>query len=637
MDREHERFFALQVLENGWKLKVDLGTGLEKQGWQVWLKTLAPQSFNAPFSEVHIEFWDRFWELLRKKKSGEIISENDRDIVLPFGRGMGKSTNVEMAAIAEGCVLGSGFCLYLCDSQLLAEEHLFSVKSILESPAFAKYYPAMGKPKLQNTGTQAKFTQDTIICENGWAMTARGITSNVRGGRVGASRFTLVVNDDIDSLTDSLMVIEKKKRILTRTVFPAMSKDGVTLLAQNLITENSIASQVINGKTDVLSNRTVIGGGPVKAFKELNLQPFYDDLGHMRWRIDSCVPTWEYFNIEDARSFLARSGKEAFLAEYQHEFDERSGRVISNYNEERQVITWDQFEKVAGERKIPAHWNAACGLDVGFSDGMHPHYSAWDFIAIGAMNSPLAGKHFVYRSRTFKGLSADDQAIAINQELSVSEKAQITRWQISHEATGVMLTLRRYGMPFTKNQHYKATDGVAQWNHLSLANKAKPNPFKEDVQAADGTWLLGDSNIYYIVENDRELEKPTDDRGMRVLREQVSGWNWVITEITKTGLTEEKPSKINDDHNDVVKGLLQWFQVAEAKPLTFHEELQKKVASHTVYARELVEDTSISAQISRSMAVAKSLKELKDEDGWEVDEQGVESERDFFVPMSDGW
>lgn len=608
---------------------------LEAQGVEVWLKTLAPDSFNQPFSTEQLQFWEHFWALLHKRKRGEELTPDERNIIFPIHRAGGKSTVAEMAAIAEGCILGKGFVLYLSDSQLLAEEHLYSVKAILENGHFAEYYPAMSKPKTSaSTHTQQKFTQDTIITENGWGMTARGITGNVRGGRLGTLRFTLIINDDIDSLNDSLAVIEKKKRIIARSVFPAMDKKlGVTIFAQNLISENSVVSQIVHRKTDILSERTIIGDAKgVKAFKELELDVVQRPDGSSVWQINNAVPSWPYFNINDAKSFLALSGKEAFLAEYQHEFDERSGRVISNYNEEAQIITWSEFERVTGSKCIPSHWNAVCGLDVGYSDGMHPHYSAWVFIAVGAMNSPLANKHFIYRARTFRNTSIDDQAIEIwkdilpSKDKPVAEYAvdtstfpplrekfgliggetggQVKHWQISHEKTGEMLTLRqRYGLPFVKQQNFKATDGIAQWNTMSLPDFSQPNPFKDDEQCEDGQWLIGCPQLFYIVD-DAQYEVPVDDKGLKVAREQIQGWEWVKTKITETGLTEERPSKINDDVCDVIKTLLHYLQAAYATELTPLEKIVSVMPE--VYKEKEIEGQTA---VNKFLWMQKKMKE----------------------------
>jgi len=622
---------------NGVAMPVDASddqAALEAKGWQVWLKTLAPNSFSAPFSAEHIEFWDRYWELLHRQKRGEVIEAKDRALIIPFGRGNGKSTLAEMACIAEGCILGEGYCLYLSDSQLLAEEHLYSIKSILENGVFAEYYPDMASPEMSSsTQSKGKYTQDTIVTNQGkWGMTARGLTANVRGGRIGTLRFTLVINDDIDNLTDSLMVIEKKKRIISRTVFPAMAKNGKTILAQNLITQNSIASQILDRKTDILSERTVIGGGKgVKAFRELEMEQVFDVEGVPRWKIKHAVPTWEYFNLEDAKSFLGLSGREAFLAEYQHEFDEKRGKVIPNHNEEAQVITWSMFESVFGTREIPKHWKAACGLDVGFSDGMSPHYSYWGFVAVSAMNSNLPNRQFVYRGREFKGTAIDDQAVSIWNDLldtgdygidfrsypSLTAQLDVPdgypnergglvkHWQMSHEATGVMLTLQmKYGFPFTKIKHYKATDGVAQWNSLSRCDYSKPHPFKEDEQLEDGTYLIGSPNLFYIVDDD-QLAAPYNEKGLKLMREQIQGWDYVQTKIIESGLTEEKPSKINDDACDVLKGLFHYFGQS-ATELTQQEKL---IANTPEYLKDPVDE--ITAQ-QRQMWLQREHKAQQD-------------------------
>ncbi len=585
---------------------------LEAKGAETWLRTLAPRTFFSPFSAEHKEFWAHYWLLLEKKLRGEVVAAKDRNLLFLLNRGGGKSSNMEMAAIAEGCVTGGGFALYLSDTSMLAEDHLFSVKDILENGQIEQFYPAMAKPLIQKeSGKTAKYNADTITTEGNWAMQARGISGSVRGGRFGAQRFSLVICDDIDALNDSLVVTEKKLRILSRTVLPAMSKSGVFLLGQNLIQKNSVATQIYERKTDILSERTIVTGEPVKAFKNIELTSRADADGTPRWHIARATPTWEYFDLEDARNFLSRSGREAFLAEYQHEFDERKGKVISNYNEDAQVITWSQFESIFGRRYIPPDWTAEMAGDIGYSEGNHPHYSAWSFMATAAQNTPLPGKLFVYRSLTFKATSIDDQAIAIWNAIlpnddhpypeyyadfkrfpmlrhldfprEWSRSAEIgtilRRFQISHEKTGEMLTMRqKYGLPIQKAEFYKATDGVAQWNTVSLSDRTVQNPFKEDLQDEDGLWLIGCPTLFYVIDDD-QLSNPRNDRGMKLLREQVANWEYVTVRITENGLSEEKPSKVGDDVADSIKMLMSRFG-QHAKPLTERERRESNLPAH---------------------------------------------------------
>jgi hypothetical protein len=140
---------------------------------------------------------------------------------------------------------------------------------------------------------------------------------------------------------------------------------------------------------------------------------------------------------------------------------------------------------------------------------------------------------------------------------------------MSHEKTGELMTLsQKYKIPFTKFRHYKSEDGVAQWRHLSKVSPDRPHPFKEGV--------TGDCMLYYIVDDD-QLQVARDDRGHKLLREQVSTWEYVPIKITDTGLTQQKPSKINDDVCDALRGILASGFAPLSTPLTFEEQFAESV------------------------------------------------------------
>jgi hypothetical protein len=234
------------------------------------------------------------------------------------------------------------------------------------------------------------------------------------------------------------------------------------------------------------------------------------------------------------------------------------------------------------------------GLDVGYSEGTHPHYSAWSFIATAAMNSGMGGTLFVYRSRTFKGTSIDDQAEAIkadlyvdNNEIPYERDEMIISWQMSHERTGEMMTLwEKYNLPFGKFRYYKAEDGVAQWRHLSRADKKKKHPFKNDEQNDDGTWKLGCPSLFYIVD-DEQIVFAHDDKGMKLLRDQVSSWEYVPVKLTESGQTAQKPSKVGDDVCDSIKSIICWFG-NEPVSLTKEEKIIEAMPDH--YKHEDLDD-----------------------------------------------
>ena len=46
---------------------------LEAEGYETWLRTLAPRSFFSPFMDAHHEFWTVFWDVLQRRARGEIV------------------------------------------------------------------------------------------------------------------------------------------------------------------------------------------------------------------------------------------------------------------------------------------------------------------------------------------------------------------------------------------------------------------------------------------------------------------------------------------------------------------------------------------------------------------------------------
>lgn len=411
--------------------------------------------------------------------------------------------------------------------------------------------------------------------------------------------------DDIDDVNDSLAVSLNKLRVITASILPVQARENVTItLAQNLISDHSVVNQVYTGKTDALSERTIIG--PTPAFTYLDIKSEIDDTGALRHVIQpSSIPSWAGLSIERAQKFLDNSGIQTFYAEYQNEFDQfRSGRVIPEYDENIQIITWSDFERVFGERRIPSHWQCKAGLDVGYSEGQYPHYSAWDFFATSAMNSAYPKLVFLYRSLSFSGTSIDDQAEQVRREMWQNET--VNEWQMSHERTGEMMTLnQRHGFRFSKFRYYKAEDGVAQWRHLSRIDEDKLNPF---------TGELGCPHLFYIVDDDQR-RVARNDKGLKLFREQVSTWEYVPVKITDSGQTVQKPSKVNDDHCDVTKSILALFG-SPATALTTAEKIYASLPDDLKEANIKSSEQRM-AQVIRMEKEIEKVERRRNTDEWE--------------------
>lgn len=536
--------------------------------WRTWLHAVGPRTFTGSFAPFHSEFWGWFWRLIGKRRSGQPISDEEQAFLAIWARGMGKSANVEWAAIAEGALIGKGYVLYVSGTQALADGHVQSIRERLESDEISRYYPHLGQPKVGKHGNQYGWRQDFLITASGWAIRPLGLDVGVRGGRVGDLRPSLIVFDDVDDHSDSPLVVQNKLETIARSIIPAGTRETVYLGAQNLIQRSGVFSQIVNRKTSVLSRRIVSGPHPAFQGLEIETRQTADGLRNV---IVAGSPTWEDFDLAACQKFLDDSGREAFLAEYQHDFSaSEQGRVIPEYDEAKHVITWSQFERVFGQRRIPVHWLCECGHDVGFTSG---HLSAWTWIATSAQNSRLPGLRFRYRGVTFNGVGVDEQAESIKRMMWPGE--HVRSWRMSHEALSERKTYRdKYGLPFIACNSAK-TAGISQWRHYLRADQTKPHPFHEDEQMMDGKWKLGFPGWFDIVDDDQLLQ-PRDDRGLVVHRRQTIDWRYRPDQLGVGGMSQNLPMKADEDSADSTRMVTATW-AAPAAPFTEAEQVENLI------------------------------------------------------------
>ncbi len=536
-----------------------------ERDWRTWLRAVGPKTFTGSFAPFHAEFWDWYWGLAERRRKGEPLGENESVFLAIWARGMGKSSHVEWAAIAEGALTGKGYVLYVSGTQALAEGHVAAIRERIEGENVARYYPHLANPQVGKHGNQYGWRQDFLRTRGGWAIRPIGLDVGVRGGRVGDVRPSLVVFDDIDDHSDSPLVVQNKLETIARSIIPAGTKDTIILGAQNLIHRNSIFNQIVERRTSVLSRRAV--SGPFPAFEGLRIEPRQTESGQRNVIVEGRA-TWADIDLAACQKFLDDSGLEAFLAEYQHDFAaSEQGRVIPEYDEAVHVITWSQFEAVFGQRRIPEHWLCEAGHDVGFTSG---HLSAWTFIATAAMNSRLPGARFRYRGLTFTGVGVDEQAEIVQRALWPGE--QVRRWRMSHEALSERKTYReKHNLPFQPCNSAK-TAGVSQWRHFLRVDRTKPHPFFADERLPDGAYRLGAPGWFDIVDDD-QLLSPRDDRGLATHRRQTVGWRYRPDVLGAGGMSQNLPMKADDDTADSTRMVTATW-AASAAPLTEAEALE---------------------------------------------------------------
>lgn len=589
---------------------IDRAAELEAKGWETWLTTIFPFAFPSEFSWFHRKFWDAWWDVCLAIKHKRPVPPDKQNFMLLWGRALAKSSSGTPSSLMKAALAGRSYSLYLSKTIDQATSHLANVRFLITHPdsRLVEFYPHMALTSFAPTslGLKSKDTENVFITTGGSVFRALGIESASRGLILAGKRPDDFNIDDIDTIPSSLVVTNNNLRRLTQSILLTrdVSSDLVvtTKILQNIVADTSVVNQIHTGKSDAFAERTTIG--PVNTFDHLAIESYMDDNGKLRHKIlPESKPSWSAVSIPKAQSILDLIGLDAFMAECQNDFSRsQSGRVIPEYNERVQIITWSEFERVYGERRIPAYWQCDVGLDIGYSEGMYPHYSAWVFATTSAMNSPLPRKVFIYRTMSFQGVSIDDQADAVKEALLPDERIRF--WRMSHEKTGEWMTLNaKHKLPFSKFTHYKSEDGVAQWRHLSRVDKTQPHPFKEDRLLEDGTYELGDCMLFYIVD-DEQVVRAVDDRGHRLLREQVATWEYVPVKVTDTGQTVQRPSKINDDLVDAARcGIFAYFN-PEATDFTPDEKMfQTLPEAVRVKPEELTEQ----GRVTQIMHLKKAL------------------------------
>jgi len=247
----------------------------------------------------------------------------------------------------------------------------------------------------------------------------------------------------------------------------------------------------------------------------------------------------------------------------------RRGNIYQEWTDgadSRHVITWTQFQKVFGERRIPSHWYGACGQDWGFDPD--PCATVWNFVA--AENSPLPGAVFVPAILTCRAMIPDyvgDEMKRIEAREGWASRIQYR--VMSHEASSQMETYRVKHQLYFQKWKPDAHGGIAQMqNALRLRDLDKPHPFKP--------WLNGRPNYFVIVPDD-QLVNPREDYGLALLRAEFAAYRYTEERVTPhLGASPIKPYDFFNHFMDAQRGIAaRWF--AQTTPMTEDERLNAQL------------------------------------------------------------
>lgn len=549
-----------------------------------WARHYFPSAFSRPFTAYQEEFWDWGWNIPQD------VYVRPRIECEP--RGVGKSTGGEALAASLVARRLKKMIGYVSLEEDKAGKHFDSIKALLETPKFLEDYPHC-QPKVQKLrNTAAQWSRDALVTDSDAMIVPLSLQGSSRGWKSPTNaRFDMFILDDIDKLGMSVNFVKKLLELLKGEILAAGDDNTLVVVLQNLIHKDSIVSQILDHRADILSDRVFCGPYPLLKWYDAEKIDIKGDLnGAKEWIITAGEPFDPAIDITYATKLLNKFGKATFDRECQQDVrcieDDKDFR---EWDELYHVITYSEFRAfferngvpVWNDKKdhpqIPQNWNVGLGMDWGTTLG---HPTAIATIARPPQSAPLHDSFFAFAEVVlpFYPHTAGEEVPLVSPgrvakalqdslaEWNVSS-AQIKLQLMSHEASAAMNTMRvdlsDDLKTFFNKWKPKRGSGVPQVQNLLEINRTLPHPFRANVQ--------GRPRLYFVVPDEQgemiqgELDRthiaqPTDSKGFARARFEMPLYSQFNT----------GQNKINDDYVDGLLGLMNIFGVSSV-PLNADE------------------------------------------------------------------
>lgn len=271
--------------------------------WRSFLSDHFSAFTTAPFAQHHLDLWE--WG------AAIIKGTRPRPFIACWPRGGAKSTTVELLCAWLGSQPDPvrNYVLYVSETQTQADRHVQAIAGMLERVGISR--------AVNEYGASKGWRRTEVRAANGFNVTAMGLDSAMRGAKLDEFRPDLIVFDDIDGRHDSANTVAKKIETITTSILPAGSTDAATIVVQNMIHENGIMAQLIDGRADFLHDR--LPAEPIPAIRDLQTERITVDDGTIRYRIVAGEATWGGQSIETCEKQINEWGLAAFKREAQHE------------------------------------------------------------------------------------------------------------------------------------------------------------------------------------------------------------------------------------------------------------------------------------------------------------------------------
>ena len=392
---------------------------LVAQGWRATWAACFGQEFVDILAPHHIEAIEWHWN------SRLAFLTKERPEYLAYfpiwSRGNMKSSVAERIVVVDGILHYAykepGYCLYLSKNKDKVQEHIANVEALLASERVRRICPQLSSPqRTEITNQQRRWTSSFLKTEANYAIQGGTLDSGLAGSRVGETRVTLILPDDIDGREDSPVIAETRFRQLTTEILPMRQANTLVFFAQNLISRYSVMYRIQTGQARVLTNRKP--AEPIPAVVDLVTEQRTVD-GIIKDVYVSGTPSWQAWDIQRIQDEIDTEGLESFLRECQHQVSQTRDEVILyNYHDSVHVISESEFVAKFGSADAWLTWRKKPGNDwARTKTDKHANVAAW--MTISPMDSAFPNVRFLMKPHSFPANSSpEDVAEALLSDLS---------------------------------------------------------------------------------------------------------------------------------------------------------------------------------------------------------------------------
>lgn len=276
-------------------------------GWEPWLLSLFGDICTAPFGPRHRRLMDWFEALEPNRPC--------RPRVDVWPRGGAKSSCAEFGCVRIGIKLTKRFVLYVSDTQDQSDKHVQSISTLLATAGVER--------DINKYGHSKGWRRDQLRTADGFNVAAIGLDAASRGIKLDQYRPDIILFDDLDNRTDTQKTVEKKIDAITSSILPSGAPNCAVLFIQNLIHEDSIVSQLVDGRAAFLLDREMPCVEP--AVIGLKYEPVAQENGPNKYRITAGEATWAGQPIGVCENQINSWGPKTFEREAQHEVKGSTG------------------------------------------------------------------------------------------------------------------------------------------------------------------------------------------------------------------------------------------------------------------------------------------------------------------------